>query len=94
MQITCHLLFILRNSLKVDSSTGANVSPSGYNNFTIHSPVQQSDEESNEPKHLVPKMIFRLNKEKEEEKEKSTKAAQVLFKKLQGLVFGLPSPRS
>ena len=39
---------------------------------------------------MVPKMIFRLNKEKEEEKEKSTKAAQVLFKTLQGLVFGLP----
>ena len=56
--------------------------------------MKQSDEESNEPKHLVPKMIFRLNKEKEEEKEKSTKAAQVLFKTLQGLVFGLPSPRS
>jgi hypothetical protein len=27
-------------------------------------------------------MIFRLNKEKEEEKEKSTKAAQVLFNSL------------
>lgn len=30
---------------------------------------KSDEDESNEPKHLVPKMIFRLNKEKEEEKE-------------------------
>ena len=29
---------------------------------------------------LTQKMIFRLNKEKEEEKEKTAKASQVLFK--------------
>ena len=34
--------------------------------------ISKSDEdESNEPKHLVPKMIFRLNKEKEEDSKES-----------------------
>ena len=45
--------------------------------------IKKSDEdESNEPKHLVPKMIFRLNNEKEEDPKESKPVqakAQVIF---------------
>ena len=33
--------------------------------------LKSDEDESNEPKHLVPKMIFRLNKEKDEDPKES-----------------------
>ena len=56
--------------------------------------ISKSDEdESNEPKHLVPKMIFRLNKEKEEDPKESKPVqakAQVVNAALEWHRSGMP----